>query len=193
MSEHRSGTIGAQIKATARVVGLALVFFAIFLAVFVIDRQLFAREIIFYNALVCLFLVTAVLAAIWAAAALSGRSDRRGHVPIAIVLALFIGYSFAITVPALIDRSISFFMLAKAAEAGEDGVTVRSLEQDFYDEFLLANGAIPRRLEEQVVSGNLARDGDTYRLIPRGRSVYDLHQALLSIFRADLAYGTDPG
>ena len=185
-SAGMGSTVWKGVKEAGITVILSLVFLLVYILVFTLERQIFARDIIFYDALLCLGLTTATLVMLWLAGAfarLSGAAGA-GRIPLAIVLFLSLGYAFAITVPALIDRSISFFMITQVVESGDEGVTREDLEERFIQQYVLDYGAIPRRLQEQLRTGNFEPRGDRYIATDRGVLTYRIHHGFLTMFRA---------
>ena len=159
------GLLLSSLRDAAAICLLATVFFLIFLVVFTVNRQLFERQIIFYDAPLCLALTALVIFLVFLVVALVKRPPARSllaHVPAALVVFVLAGYSFSITVPALIERSISLFIVARVSAAGAEGITANDLQSHFYDEYILRNDAVPKRLEEQIVSGNMVLKGDRY-------------------------------
>ena len=189
-SERRMPTVWNGTRETAIVVALSGVFFLFYLTIFTVDRQIFAREIIFYNALNVLWLTGCILIVLWLVGALRRVSNRAmpARIPLAILLFLFMGYSFAITVPALINRSISLFMISQVVESGAEGITREELQDKFISQYVIDNGAIPRRLSEQVVTGNFLLRGNHYVATDGGKLTFRIYKAFLRAFKTSEDY-----
>lgn len=184
----RRAEIAEGLREALAVFVQASVFTLGYVALFTLERQLLAREIIFYDALTCLFVTTALLIFSWLAGLfrfLPGGSAAARRAPVTIMLAFAMSYAFAITVPALINRSISFFMITNVVESGDAGLTARELEQRFIDQYVIAYGAIPRRLEEQLETGNFEESAGRYHATGRGRITYRVQKGFLAAFRAN--------
>jgi len=99
-----------------------------------------------------------------------------------VILMLFglVGYALAITVPAVIDRSLSFYILEKIDQRG-GGVYQRSVAQIFTEEYLVEHRLVDVRLTEQVESGTIEISGDCVKLTDKGRALVRFSKA----FRAN--------
>ena len=207
MTQHNMDTASApawgglweDIAAALRIALIALFMFAAFLVIFIAERHLLKREVIFYDGLQVIAVTAVLFIAVWLYAYLRTRSGNAGlwgwarGTPQALILFIFIAYSFVITVPALLDRSISFFMISIAATA-EDGKTdVLELQQRFVDAFVLDGGAIEKRLNEQLVSGNMAPSDGGYVLTERGEGIFALHMTLVDLFNVDWPHADREG
>jgi hypothetical protein len=84
-----------------------------------------------------------------------------------IVVFLLAGYSLAISVPAVIDRSLSFYILEKLQQRG-GGIRLDRLGDVFTHEYLVEHRLVDVRVTEQVQSGNIVVDGECVRLTDRG-------------------------
>ncbi len=173
---------------------LALVMFAIFMIVYIIERHVIGYSIVFYDALVCLGCVALGFALLWLYLIMSGKLDGSRwaswlwKTPQAILLYLFIGYSFAITVPSLLDRSISLYILGLVAVDEKAGLSEKEIDDLFYQGFIQANDAVKKRLIEQVASGNVVEEHDTYKVTTRGLLIYHIHSTLAGLFNTDKRY-----
>ena len=67
---------------------------------------------------------------------------------------LLLGYSFAISVPTVIDRSLSFYILEKLQQRG-GGIKLDAFEQVFTQEYVKEHRLMDVRLTEQQQSGTL--------------------------------------
>lgn len=72
---------------------------------------------------------------------------------------LLLGYSFAISVPTVIDRSLSFYILEKLQQRG-GGIKLDAFDQVFTQEYVKEHRLVDVRLTEQQQSGTVEiRDG----------------------------------
>jgi hypothetical protein len=67
---------------------------------------------------------------------------------------LLLGYSFAISVPTVIDRSLSFYILEKLQQRG-GGIKFNSFDQVFAKEYMKEHRLVDVRLTEQQQSGTV--------------------------------------
>jgi hypothetical protein len=80
-----------------------------------------------------------------------------------------IGYIVAISVPTVLDRSLSFYILEKLQQRG-GGIRLSKFEQIFTTEYMREHRLVDIRLTEQSESGTIAIDRahDCVKLTPRG-------------------------
>ncbi len=72
---------------------------------------------------------------------------------------ILIGYSFAISVPTVLDRSLSFYILEKLQQRG-GGIKLSAFEDVFTKEYVKEHRLVDVRLTEQEQSGTLViKDG----------------------------------
>jgi len=76
-----------------------------------------------------------------------------------VVIWLLTSYAIAISVPTVIDRSLSFYILEKLQQRG-GGIAQDRFEQVFVEEYMVEHRLVDVRLTEQLQSGTITiRDG----------------------------------
>ncbi len=80
---------------------------------------------------------------------------------------LLIGYIFSISVPTVIDRSLSFYILEKLQQRG-GGIQLEQFDFVFKEEYLPEHRLMEIRITEQIESGTIELDGECVRLTDRG-------------------------
>ena len=140
----------------------------------------FRVDVVFYAALSDAALATAVCAALLL---LLRRRLAFTGLERALLAAnwLLLGYCFAISVPTVIDRSLSFYILEKLDQRG-GGIRQDRFEEVFTREYLHEHHLVEVRLTEQLQSGTIEIEGGCVRLTPRGRRM----AAFSRYFRANL-------
>jgi len=84
-----------------------------------------------------------------------------------IVVWVLVGYAYAISVPTVIDRSLSFYILEKLEQRG-GGIRKDAFDRVFTDEYMKEHHLVDIRLTEQEQSGTVViRDG-CVKLTPKG-------------------------
>jgi hypothetical protein len=83
---------------------------------------------------------------------------------------LLLGYSFAISIPTVIDRSLSFYILEKLQQRG-GGIRLDAFEQVFTQEYVNEHRLVDVRLTEQQQSGTLIVQNGCVRLTHRGEMI----------------------
>lgn len=86
------------------------------------------------------------------------------------IIWLLAGYGFAISVPTVIDRSLSFYLLEKIDQRG-GGIRQDGFEEVFTREYMTEHRLVDVRLTEQLESGTISIDEGCVRLTSRGRSL----------------------
>ncbi|MES2817574.1 MAG: hypothetical protein V4812_01125 [Pseudomonadota bacterium] len=84
-----------------------------------------------------------------------------------MIIWLLLGYALAISVPTVIDRSLSFYVLEKLQQRG-GGITQAGFEQVFTQEYMREHHLVEVRLTEQLESGTLEIENGCVKLTERG-------------------------
>ena len=112
----------------------------------------------------------------------------RGAIPLSafevkllVIIWLLLGYSFAISVPTVLDRSLSFYILEKLQQRG-GGIRKSRIRDVFVHEYIPEFRLIDVRLTEQLASGTITIENDCVILTPRGR----IFASLSRYFRMNL-------
>lgn len=87
-----------------------------------------------------------------------------------ILIWLLVGYGFAISVPTVIDRSLSFYILEKIQQRG-GGIKQESFEQVFTQEYVKEHHLVDVRLTEQLESGTIVIKNGCVELTEKGEKV----------------------
>jgi hypothetical protein len=87
-----------------------------------------------------------------------------------IIIWLITGYALAISVPTVIDRSLSFYILEKIQQRG-GGIRQDKFEQVFTQEYMKEHHLVDVRLTEQLESGTIEIDNGCVLLTPKGRRI----------------------
>lgn len=147
----------------------SVLFVVLMLSVYVVHARFFAVDVVFYGAM-----FDGVLACILAAAAVYGL---RWFAPLGgfekaqlCVIWLLGAYAFAISVPTVIDRSLSFYILEKLQQRG-GGIELARFDEVFVQEYMPEHHLVQIRLTEQLASGTIEINSGCVRLTERGRSL----------------------
>jgi hypothetical protein len=84
-----------------------------------------------------------------------------------MIIWLLVGYAFAISVPTVIDRSLSLYILEKLQQRG-GGIKQESIEQVFTQEYVKEHRLVDVRLTEQLESGTILIAGNCVKLTAKG-------------------------
>ena len=81
-----------------------------------------------------------------------------------------LGYIMAISLPTVIDRSLSFYILEKLQQRG-GGIQLSKFEEIFTGEYMREHRLVDIRLTEQSESGTIVIHGDCVRLTHKGQEL----------------------
>lgn len=84
-----------------------------------------------------------------------------------LIIWLLAAYALAISVPTVLDRSLSFYILEKLQQRG-GGIQQSRFTEVFTDEYLKEHRLVDVRLTEQLESGTIRIDNGCVRLTPKG-------------------------
>jgi hypothetical protein len=82
------------------------------------------------------------------------------------------GYAFAISVPTVIDRSLSFYILEKLQQRG-GGIREDAFDRVFTQEYMKEHRLVDIRLTEQEQSGTVVIRQGCVKLTPKGEALAD--------------------
>lgn len=83
---------------------------------------------------------------------------------------LLLGYSFAISVPTVLDRSLSFYILEKLQQRG-GGIKLADFDQVFTQEYVKEHRLVDVRITEQQQSGTIVIKDGCVKLTPWGQTL----------------------
>jgi hypothetical protein len=176
--------MSAQMPGLARKLSTALVatgcFLATLAAVYVLHARWFRVDVVFYSALSDV----AIAATIGATGLFSLRSaSALGLFEKAQLLCLWLltGYALAISLPTVIDRSLSFYLLEKLEQRG-GGIRLDAMQRVIDDEFMAEYRVLDARLTEQIESGTILIAHGCVRLTEHGQRI----AAFSRFFRSNL-------
>jgi hypothetical protein len=81
-----------------------------------------------------------------------------------------IGYSLAISIPTVIDRSLSFYILEKLEQRG-GGIKYAQFNEVFTQEYVKEHHLVDVRLTEQLESGTIIIENGCVKLTERGKEL----------------------
>jgi hypothetical protein len=172
--------VGVSASQLIRIIAAIGLYIAVLVPVYVLHALFLPVDVVLYSALGDAAVAAALSALlIWRLrwfAPLQG-SERL------LLLAVWLlgGYAFAVSIPTVIDRSLSFYLLEKLHQRG-GGIRAGAIERVITDEFMAEYRVTDARLTEQLASGTIVIDGDCVRLTPKGRRIAEFS----SVFRAYL-------
>lgn len=131
-----------------------------------------------YNGVLYILLATVLLAAflIW-------RKLATDMNLILLSFACVVNLAYFALIPTIVDRSISVFVMNELATGPK---SLEQLESAFVDDFVYEGGAVPKRISEQSLSGNIVQlDDGRYKLTGSGHGTVGLFRFLGKVYNTD--------
>jgi hypothetical protein len=159
--------LGIQIANILCVAVATLIFVVVLLTVYLIHSLYLEVNVVFYSAMLDGVIATIICSiALW----LLPWFKSLGLVEklLLVVIWLLLGYSYAISVPTVLDRSLSFYILEKLEQRG-GGIRQDAFEDVFTKEYMKEDRLIDVRLTEQLQSGTITIENGCVLLTDKGR------------------------
>lgn len=158
--------MGVPTTKLTRALGATLLFGVLLGATYVLHARLLPVDVVLYSAVLDAFVAAALAGAILFRARvfqpLGGFEKSQ-----LVLIWLLLGYAFAISVPTVIDRSLSFYLLEKLEQRG-GGIREDAFAGVFVDEYMREHRLVDVRLTEQLASGTVRIEDGCVLLTPRG-------------------------
>lgn len=138
-----------------KVVLIIAVYGFILITVNYIHSRFFRVNVVFYAAIVDTLISVVIVAALslfWRFRVLSPLETS-----LVFTICLLLGYSFAISIPTVIDRSLSFYILEKLQQRG-GSMHYNGFEEVFKNDYMREHRLVDIRLTEQSESGTIVID-----------------------------------
>jgi len=159
---------------------LISVFAVTLLIVYFIHVRFFKVNVVFYSSLLDVFFSLIIVAILIIKNYLSSSLSRFEKFQSFFILGL-LGYSFAISIPTVIDRSLSFYILEKLDQRG-GGIKFDRFNEVFTKEYMFEHRLVDIRLTEQEESGTITIKDGCVELTSRGKLI----STFSSFFRSNL-------
>lgn len=145
------------------------IFILVFLVIYWTHINYFKINVVFYSAIFDGFLATIVAGIfLWSFSFFDplGKFEKF----LLIVIWLMAGYGLAISVPTVIDRSLSFYILEKIQQRG-GGIRQDAFERVFTQEYVREHRLVDVRLTEQVESGTIVIKDGCVQITEKGQKL----------------------
>lgn len=147
--------------------GLAsLLFLALLFGIYWVHVRYIRVDVVFYAAIADVF-VAAIIAALILFGVRFFALFTGFEKTLLVAIWLLTGYSLAISLPTVIDRSLSFYILEKLQQRG-GGILQDRFEEVFTQEYVREHRLVDVRLTEQLESGTIHIDDGCVRLTAKG-------------------------
>jgi hypothetical protein len=158
-------------KKLALALGCTVLFIVLLLAIHFIHMRFLPVNVVLFSAVIDALIAAGLTAALTARWLWQREFSFLEHVQL-IVIWLLGGYAFAISVPTVIDRSLSFYILEKLQQRG-GAIQQSSFEDVFRVEYLAEHRLVDVRLTEQLQSGTITITNGCVRLTDKGHQMAD--------------------
>lgn len=149
-----------------RALAATLLFVALLLLTYYVHIRFFTVNVVFYAAI-----ADGVIAALLTGLLIAASRTFNGFEKLQLVVIwLLAGYCFAISVPTVIDRSLSFYILEKLQQRG-GGILHDRFADVFAKEYLKEHRLVDVRLTEQQASGTIVIQNGCVKLTPKGQQL----------------------
>lgn len=152
-----------------RALNASLLFFTVLVATYYHHVRYFRVDVVFYAAIADVMVATIITSLLLFGLRYFRVLGTFEKFQLAL-LWLAVGYSLAITFPAVIDRSLSFYILEKLQQRGGK-IRLDSFERVFTHEYLKEHRLIDVRLTEQMESGTIVIKDGCVLLTEKGDSI----------------------
>ena len=130
----------------------------IFICIYLIHINFFKVGVIFYSSLIDSVIALIIFFGLYNSINFF-KHITNFESSLIILLLFFIGYSFSISLPTVIDRSLSFYFLEKIRQ--HDGAINKvAMRQIFIDDYMDEYKLVEMRLTEQLKSGTIKLKGN---------------------------------
>ncbi len=148
---------------------LTVLFVVLFFAVYLIHSWYFRVNVVFYAALIDAIIAMSITSIFIFFGSFSHKILVTEKLLLLLVWAL-LGYSIAISVPTVVDRSLSFYILEKLEQRG-GSIRQSAFEDIFRREYMIEHRLMDVRLTEQLESGTIMISEQCVRLTETGRLI----------------------
>ena len=138
----------------------------VLLAAYVIHVKFFRVNVVFYSSIADGVIATVLTIAIVSRIRWLDEFSTFEKTLLACIW-LLLGYGFAISVPTVIDRSLSFYTLEKLQQRG-GGIKLSAFEGVYAKEYMKEHRLVDVRLTEQQQSGTIVIQDGCVKLTPWG-------------------------
>jgi hypothetical protein len=153
-------------KKWSRAILLMLSYVLAIALVYVVHVRWLRVDVVFYAALEDAAIAMLLVAVFLFASRAFGLFNTFEKAQLLVICALT-GYALAISVPTLLDRSLSFYILEKLQQRG-GGIRYSAFENVFTQEYVKEHRLVDVRLTEQLQSGTIVISDGCVRLTPKG-------------------------
>lgn len=145
------------------------VFLTLLVGIYVVHMRYFKVDVVFYAAMAdgaMAALLTALCLLTFKRFSILNTFEKSQLLTIWILM----GYAAAISVPTVIDRSLSFYILEKIQQRG-GGIQQSRFSDVFSQEYMTEHRLVDVRLTEQLNSGTIVIQNGCVKITPKGQTL----------------------
>ena len=157
------------------IIGLLVLWGVLYICVHIVHFRYFVVDVVFYTAFSDVIFSAVVLGVLYFVFLRKRLRISRQNLVLSTLLGLSYGYIFAITVPTVIDRSLSAYILEKLVQRG-GGVQTEALEDIFVHEYIPEFKLMDVRMQEALSSGTVVIENGCIQITAKGRRVASITQ-----------------
>jgi hypothetical protein len=180
------------------VLGASSTFLLVYIVTYVIHVRYFEVNVVFYAAILDALIASMICGLGLYLFEFFGLMTGLEKLLLTVIW-LLVGYAVAISVPTVIDRSLSFYILEKIQQRG-GGILQSGFHDVFVKEYVQEHRLVDIRLTEQLQSGTIYIENGCVKLTPRGdrlaqfsrffrKNLLPSHRLIMGQYSDDL---TDP-
>lgn len=137
------------------------------ITIYLVHALFFEVDVVFYTAIIDALIAVIITSLLFFIPRLSFFN---GFEKASLVFIFFlVGYSLSISVPTVLDRSLSFYILEKINQRG--GIHLQDFEKVFTEEYLIEHRLVDVRLTEQLASGTIEIKNNCVILTEYGKNL----------------------
>lgn len=146
-----------------------LIFSIALLVIYALHIYIFSVNVILYSAIFDGFLAALLAFIIFLRIDFLSQSFNSHEKLSLFIIWILLGYIFAISIPTVIDRSLSFYILEKISQRG-GGIKRDGFEDVFTKEYVKEHRLVDIRLTEQEESGTILIENGCVKLTNKGQA-----------------------
>ncbi|MGI9323429.1 MAG: UDP-glucose dehydrogenase family protein [Pseudomonadales bacterium] len=155
-----------------------------YILLFILKRQLAPSVNVLIECLLILVLLMPIAMAVYVLLYKKRILTLEGAVGAAMIF-IFSSTCFYFTVPAVVDRSVTLYLI-NLLDNHEEGMSLEEIREEFIEVYFYKSRGIEKRLNEQLDSGNISRDSNgIYQLTNSGRFTIGTARVLSYIHSLD--------
>ncbi len=151
-----------------------IIFIFLLLLFYYLHTSYFKINVVFYSAIFDVFIITLFMASILLKLTYFSVFNLFEKFQM-IIIWFLCGYILAISIPTIIDRSLSFYILEKIKQYG-GGIQIDKFEELFTKGYAKEHKLVDVRLTEQLESGTIIIQNECVKLTERGNQLATFSQ-----------------